>query len=174
MFANVRRSNLRRGTTYGEVGVPPGSDLTLGDNKHRQSTAVKELAYGHVFCSLAHLRTSHTLLRDGRCITYGRIPARYPRTGVTSRTGGSLTPTTRILRMIGPSFFITKAQEIIDLLITDLEHSTDSRITFNESQKNRDPLWSPDGSKVVFASSRVLTSRNFLTTGRSFLPLCWW
>ena len=40
-----------------------------------------------------------------------------------------------------------------DLWITDLEHSTDSRFTFDPSD-NRDPVSSPDGTKVVFRSSR--------------------
>src|SRR5215469_12701935 len=40
-----------------------------------------------------------------------------------------------------------------DLWITDLEHSTDSRLT-TDASINQFPVWSPDGSKVVFASNR--------------------
>jgi Tol biopolymer transport system component len=40
-----------------------------------------------------------------------------------------------------------------DLWITDLEHSTDGRFTFDPSI-NSIPVWSPDGSKVAFASNR--------------------
>jgi eukaryotic-like serine/threonine-protein kinase len=41
-----------------------------------------------------------------------------------------------------------------DLWITDLEHSNrESRFTF-DAYSNRNPVWSPDGSKVAFASSR--------------------
>jgi dipeptidyl aminopeptidase/acylaminoacyl peptidase len=39
-----------------------------------------------------------------------------------------------------------------DLWITDLEHSTDSRLTTDPSA-NGYPIWSPDGSKVVFQSN---------------------
>jgi Tol biopolymer transport system component len=39
-----------------------------------------------------------------------------------------------------------------DLWITDLEHSTDSRLTTDPSS-NGYPIWSPDGSKVVFQSN---------------------
>jgi Tol biopolymer transport system component len=40
-----------------------------------------------------------------------------------------------------------------DLWITDLEHSTDSRFTTDPSV-NGYPIWSPDGTSVVFGSSR--------------------
>ena len=40
-----------------------------------------------------------------------------------------------------------------DLWITDLEHSTDGRFTFDPSINNF-PVWSPDGGKVAFGSSR--------------------
>jgi WD40 repeat protein len=40
-----------------------------------------------------------------------------------------------------------------DLWISDLEHSTESRFTFDAS-RNLLPVWSPDGSKVAFASNR--------------------
>jgi len=40
-----------------------------------------------------------------------------------------------------------------DLWIFDLEHSTESRFTFDVS-RNVFPVWSPDGNKVAFASNR--------------------
>ena len=40
-----------------------------------------------------------------------------------------------------------------DLWITDLEHNTESRFTFDRSL-NSFPVWSPDGSKIAFASNR--------------------
>ena len=40
-----------------------------------------------------------------------------------------------------------------DLWITDLEHTTDSRFTTDPSV-NAYPIWSPDGTRVVFASTR--------------------
>jgi dipeptidyl aminopeptidase/acylaminoacyl peptidase len=40
-----------------------------------------------------------------------------------------------------------------DLWITDLEHGTESRLTFDASV-NENPVWSPDGNRVVFTSYR--------------------
>jgi Tol biopolymer transport system component len=40
-----------------------------------------------------------------------------------------------------------------DLWITDLGHSTDSRLTTDPSL-NGEPIWSPDGTRVVFESTR--------------------
>ncbi len=40
-----------------------------------------------------------------------------------------------------------------DLWITDPEHGTESRLTFDGSV-NQAPVWSPDGNRVVFASNR--------------------
>jgi eukaryotic-like serine/threonine-protein kinase len=40
-----------------------------------------------------------------------------------------------------------------DLWISDLEHSTESRFTF-DAGRNVFPVWSPDGNKVAFASNR--------------------
>jgi Tol biopolymer transport system component len=40
-----------------------------------------------------------------------------------------------------------------DLWITDLEHSTDSRLTTDPSL-NAYPIWSPDGTRIVFESNR--------------------
>jgi Tol biopolymer transport system component len=41
----------------------------------------------------------------------------------------------------------------IDVWVTDPEHNTEQRITFDDS-RNVFPVWSPDGSKVAFASNR--------------------
>jgi Tol biopolymer transport system component len=51
-------------------------------------------------------------------------------------------------RMISERGLATK----IDLWITELERGTESRFTFVSS--NLTPVWSPDGSRVAFASSR--------------------
>ena len=40
-----------------------------------------------------------------------------------------------------------------DLWMLELDRNTESRFTFDPSQQG-DPVWSPDGSRVVFASSR--------------------
>ena len=40
-----------------------------------------------------------------------------------------------------------------ELWITDLEHSTDTRLT-TDASNNQYPVWSPDGSQVVFTSDR--------------------
>jgi Tol biopolymer transport system component len=40
-----------------------------------------------------------------------------------------------------------------DLWVTESEHAPESRITFDES-RNTFPVWSPDGSAVVFSSNR--------------------
>lgn len=40
-----------------------------------------------------------------------------------------------------------------DLWMTDLDHKTESRFTFDPSTNER-PVWSPDGSQVVFGSTR--------------------
>jgi Tol biopolymer transport system component len=40
-----------------------------------------------------------------------------------------------------------------DLWMHDLEHGTESRFTFHAS-RNRWPVWSPDGGRVIFASDR--------------------
>jgi Tol biopolymer transport system component len=41
-----------------------------------------------------------------------------------------------------------------DLWIYDLEHNTDSRFAFDDSSTNSWPVWSPNGSRVVFNSNR--------------------
>ena len=41
-----------------------------------------------------------------------------------------------------------------DIWVTDLSRSTTSRFTFDASQENNSPIWSPDGTRVVYASFR--------------------
>jgi serine/threonine protein kinase len=41
-----------------------------------------------------------------------------------------------------------------DIWVTDLSRSTTSRLTFDASQENSAPIWSPDGTRIVFASFR--------------------
>src|SRR5262249_18239563 len=42
-----------------------------------------------------------------------------------------------------------------DIWILDLERGTTQRFTFDASQDNSSPVWSPDGSQIVFSSRRA-------------------
>jgi len=46
-----------------------------------------------------------------------------------------------------------------DLWISDLEHHTESKLTLDASL-NSHPVWSPDGSKIAFASNRIANTLN--------------
>jgi len=41
-----------------------------------------------------------------------------------------------------------------DLVITDLERNTTTRFTFDESQDNSSPIWSPNGDSIAYSSLR--------------------
>ena len=41
-----------------------------------------------------------------------------------------------------------------DIWVIDISRDTTSRLTFNASQVNSSPLWSPDGGRIMFASLR--------------------
>jgi serine/threonine protein kinase len=41
-----------------------------------------------------------------------------------------------------------------DIWVTDLSRSTTSRFTFDASQENQSPIWSPDGMRIAYASFR--------------------
>jgi eukaryotic-like serine/threonine-protein kinase len=41
-----------------------------------------------------------------------------------------------------------------DIWVTDLSRSTTSRFTFDASQENSSPIWSPDGTHIVYSSFR--------------------
>jgi Tol biopolymer transport system component len=63
-----------------------------------------------------------------------------------------------------------------DLWMLDIEHGVESRFTFDAST-NRYPVWSPDGSRIVFASSRVTPNAlfekasNMVGQERQLIPL---
>ena len=42
-----------------------------------------------------------------------------------------------------------------DIWVTDLSRSTTSRFTFDASQENQSPIWSPDGTRIVYSSFRT-------------------
>ena len=42
-----------------------------------------------------------------------------------------------------------------DIWLTDTDRGVTSRFTFDPSQENSSPLWSPDGSRIAFASRRA-------------------
>ena len=41
-----------------------------------------------------------------------------------------------------------------DIWIADLTRSTMSRFTFDAAQENSSPIWSPDGTRIVYSSVR--------------------
>ena len=41
-----------------------------------------------------------------------------------------------------------------DIWVTDLARSTTSRFTFDASQENTSPIWSPDATHIVYGSTR--------------------
>ena len=41
-----------------------------------------------------------------------------------------------------------------DIWVTDLARSTTSRFTFDASQENASPIWSPDATHIVYGSTR--------------------
>jgi Tol biopolymer transport system component len=41
-----------------------------------------------------------------------------------------------------------------DVSVLDQERNTTSRLTFDPSQENSGPIWSPDGNRVAFSSTR--------------------
>jgi dipeptidyl aminopeptidase/acylaminoacyl peptidase len=41
-----------------------------------------------------------------------------------------------------------------DIWVTDLSRNATSRFTFDASQENQSPIWSPDGTRIVYASFR--------------------
>jgi serine/threonine protein kinase/Tol biopolymer transport system component len=55
-----------------------------------------------------------------------------------------------------------------DVWILDLERNVPTRVTFNES--SRVPIWSPDGSRIVFASAQRGTRGLFLRDARGAGP----
>ncbi len=73
-----------------------------------------------------------------------------------------------------------------DIWVTDLSRSTTSRFTFDASQENSSPIWSPDGTRIVYASTRngksgvyqklannAGTEERLLESTNTILPVSW-
>jgi serine/threonine protein kinase len=50
-----------------------------------------------------------------------------------------------------------------NIWIRDVKRGTQSRLTFGEDENNRNPVWSPDGKRLVYSSSQGMAIRD--TTG---------
>jgi Tol biopolymer transport system component len=53
-----------------------------------------------------------------------------------------------------------------DIWVTDLARSTTSRFTFDASQENASPIWSPDATHIVYGSTRNGKSGLYPKKGR--------
>src|SRR5262249_24511107 len=79
--------------------------------------------------------------------------------------GGRYTTTGRLALSPDGSRLITERDSRTlngDLWITELERATESRLTLGEARLSMCPVWSPDGTKVVFAANADANSNAVL------------
>jgi Tol biopolymer transport system component len=64
----------------------------------------------------------------------------------------------------GQHLAVTRLDEAFDIWIFDLARGTSSRFTFDPGQDDA-PLWSPDGSRLVFSRPTGVYEKNYTGTG---------
>jgi Tol biopolymer transport system component len=73
-----------------------------------------------------------------------------------------------------------------DVWLLDLARGTTSRLTFSPQYENSSPIWSPDGTRIVFSSTRdgkgglymkssmgAGTEQRLIETDARILPMTW-